>query len=200
MKATSTHKTSSGIGLVCLLLCILWGPIMAQPGKPATMTVAIQEKIASASQIQPGNASFPVKLLRIMGLDSVELSQSSHCKYGRSDTLSFATARLQGDTLQINLLDLVDGRPTLLKIEVLKDQFQTKLVLFKEDGRTEIIPTDQVLVLPRTTFAQGESLEGFVNFRGTGAEAGKDTQNWSVQKDWVPSTHTVRGPFKVTIR
>jgi hypothetical protein len=200
MKATSTHKTSKGILLACIFAGLFFAQLMAQPGKPATMTVAVQAEVPAAASIQPGTGSFPVKMLRMMGLDSVQLSQTSHCKFGKSDTLSFATAKLMGDTLQIDLLDMIGDKPAMLKVEVVKDQFHTLLVLFEDGGKIEIIPTDQVLVLPKLEFKAGETIEGFVNFRGTNSDAGKAASNWSVQKDWVPSTHTVRGAFKVTIR
>ncbi len=183
-------------------LCIA---LQGQPGKPSVRDFVTVDAVPSAQAIGVAELVLPTDSAFTLSSDGFnvagEMSQNANCKDGSANWMKFGKARFRKDTLLVTIFRLDRQYVHQLQIKIWKGQFLTTYVIKARNGMSEVsvLPTDQVLVLEKINFVQGDEVTGFVNFRGTRWEGKPGGRPWESKRDWIESTYVVRGPFKIAI-
>jgi hypothetical protein len=178
----------------------------AQPGNPTVRNYYIVSEVPAAQEIPSGQTAInPDSAIRL-GTDSISVSGrvgwNADCKDGgKGAVMRLARARFRGDTLVITIFRPEKIYVHELEIRVWGHEFRCDYRMTTRNGLStvDVLPTDQVLVLQKSRFNTGESISGYVNFRGTLGRNVRPDMPWDTRMDWVESDYVVRGAFRVRI-
>jgi hypothetical protein len=197
-------NTTPVLKSILALILLALGPMLyAQPGKPSVKNVVTVDKVPSAASIGTEQLVLPPDSSLSIGADfplvSGQQAQNAACKDGKTEWMQYGKARIAGDTIVVALYRPERAYVHVLQIKIWKNEFLTAyhILARNELSVVKILPTDQVLVLEKLDYKRGETITGYVNFRGTRWES--PDRPWESKMDWVESNHTVRGPFKIVI-
>lgn len=191
------------LGILLLMACMAHG----QPGNPTVRNYVIVSEVPSAQAIPQGKSVIPPDSAYFLGWDSLKvegnLDWNAACKDGKKEAMShLAKARFRGDTLVVSIFRNDRLYVYELEIKVWRQEFICSYRIIPRTGMSAIfvVPTDQVLVLEKLRFDRGDTVTGFVNFRGTKGRNVRPDMPWDTRKDWVESDFVLRGPFKARIQ
>ena len=191
--------------LIILYLWVIAGSAWAQPGKPSIHHFVTIGEISAVGSIPEGTITLSTPSAFYLGDDSLivknVLNENAQCKDGSIEIMSYGKARFLKDTLIISIFRWNDSIVNELEIKLWKGEFLTQYFIHQRNGypNVKVLATDQLLVLEKNQFDQGEYITGFVNFRGSQLAQKAIGHPWNAKKDWVESKYVVRGPFRILI-